>query len=183
MSQGVRCVCSPARAVAMLFTRVPGAPRCARSSNTLIAVITPSHTTRFSSRSRAATQRRGTGYEVLVSSHTTRAQADTLIDVAIAREWRDHPDNAAPTPRRRRQEAKTGDSDFPDRSRNQRLAIAVSQIVANNYQSGYCRRVRQAALRKGTYVELVSKESTPTQPFAAAAFTTSSTSIRSSKLD
>ena len=170
MSQGRSLrLLAGAGAIAMLFTAGcrGGTPDAARSSNKLIAVITPSHDNPFfKAEAEAATQRaRELGYEVLVSSHDDDAhKQDTLIDVAIARRVAAIILDNAGADASVAAVKKAKDAGIPtfliDREINV-SGIAVSQIVANNYQGAVLAAEEFVRLlsEKGTYVELVGKES------------------------
>ena len=145
MNKGRRCATlSMALACAVAMALAGGCQRggsdAQRSSSKLIAVITPSHDNPFFKAEAEAASQRATelGYEVLVNSHDDDAhKQDTLIDVAIARRVVAIILDNAGADASVAAVKKAKDAGVPtfliDREINV-SAIAVGQIVANNYQ-------------------------------------------------
>ncbi len=133
----------------------------------LIAVITPSRDNPFfSAEADAATARaRELGYEVLASVHDDDAhKQDELVDVAIARRAAaivlDNAGADASVAAVRKAKEAGIPSFLIDREINA-TRIAVTQIVANNYQGAVAGAEEFVRLlgEQGSYIELVGKES------------------------
>ena len=132
-----------------------------------IAIITPSHDNPFfkAEADAAAARARELGYDVLINSHDDDAnKQDQLIDVAISRKVSAIVlDNAgADASIAAIQKAKQAGipSVLIDREINA-TGVAAAQIVSNNYQGATLAAEEFVRLmgERGTYVELVGKES------------------------
>lgn len=143
----------------------PGEPP--QPSRRLVAVITPSHDNPFfkAEADAAAARAKELGYEVLVNSHDDDAHTqDTLVEVAIARRVAAIVLDNAGADASVAAVKKARDAGIPvfliDREINA-SGLAISQIVANNYQGAvlaaeeFVRRLGE----RGAYVELVGRES------------------------
>jgi erythritol transport system substrate-binding protein len=129
------------------------APNSAHAAGKLIAIITPSHDNPFfaSEAAGADAKAKALGYDTLVLVHDDDAnKQDQLVDTAISRK-------AAAI-------AKAKAAGIPsfliDREIN-KTGVAVAQIVSNNYQGATlgAQQFLKDMGEKGTYVELVGKES------------------------
>ena len=133
----------------------------------LIAIVTPSHDNPFfkAEADTAAAQARSLGYSVTTNSHDDDAhKQDQLIDVAIANNAAaivlDNAGADASIAAVRKAKAAGIPVCLIDREINA-TGIAVSQIVANNYQGATLGAQEFVRLlgEKGNYIELVGRES------------------------
>jgi erythritol transport system substrate-binding protein len=155
-----------------------GSPDPATSGRQVIAIITPSHDNPFfkAEADAAAEHARALGYDVIVSSHDDDAhRQDELIDAAIARRAAaivlDNAGADASVAAIRKAKAAGVPSFLIDREINE-TGIAVSQIVSNNYQGGTVAADEFVRLlgEKGSYVELVGRESDTNAGIRSRAF-------------
>lgn len=132
-----------------------------------VAIITPSHDNPFfkAEADAAAARARELGYEVLVNSHDDDAfRQDQLIDVAIARRVAAIVIDNAGADASVAAVRKARDAGIPsfliDREINA-TGVAVSQIVANNFQGATLAAEEFVRLmgERGDYIELVGRES------------------------
>jgi erythritol transport system substrate-binding protein len=132
-----------------------------------IAIITPSHDNPFfkAEADAAVARARELGYEVLVNAHDDDAfRQDQLIDVAIARRAAAIVLDNAGADASVAAVQKARDAGIPsfliDREINS-TGIAVSQIVANNFQGATLAAEEFVRLmgERGDYIELVGRES------------------------
>lgn len=133
----------------------------------LIAIITPSHDNPFfkAEAETAAARARELGYETSVNSHDDDAhKQDQLIDVAIANKAAaiilDNAGADASVAAVRKAKAAGIPTFLIDREINAN-GVAVSQIVANNYQGASMGAQEFVRLmgERGNYIELVGRES------------------------
>lgn len=133
----------------------------------LIAIITPSHDNPFfkAEAQGAEAKAKELGYEVLVASHDDDANKQSeLIDTAIGRGAKAIILDNAGADASVAAVQKAKDAGIPsfliDREINA-TGVAVAQIVSNNYQGAQLGAAEFVKLmgEKGTYVELVGKES------------------------
>ena len=139
----------------------------AHAAGKLIAIITPSHDNPFFASEAAGAEARAKalGYETLVLVHDDDAnKQDQLIDTAISRKAAaiilDNAGADASIAAVAKAKAAGIPSFLIDREIN-KTGIAVAQIVSNNYQGatlGAQQFIKDMG-EKGTYVELVGKES------------------------
>jgi erythritol transport system substrate-binding protein len=132
-----------------------------------MAIITPSHDNPFfkAEADAAAARARALGYEVLVNSHDDDAnKQDQLIDVAISRGVSaiilDNAGADASVAAIQKAQQSKIPSVLVDREINA-TGVAAAQIVSNNYQGATLAAEEFVRLmgERGTYVELVGKES------------------------
>jgi erythritol transport system substrate-binding protein len=139
----------------------------AHAAGKLIAIITPSHENPFfgSEAAGAEAKAKALGYETLVLVHDDDAnKQDQLVDTAISRKAAaiilDNAGADASIAAVAKAKAAGIPSFLIDREIN-KTGVAVAQIVSNNYQGatlGAQQFVKDMG-EKGTYVELVGKES------------------------
>jgi erythritol transport system substrate-binding protein len=139
----------------------------ARAAGKLIAIITPSHDNPFfgSEAAGAEARAKALGYETLVLVHDDDAnKQDQLVDTAISRKAAaiilDNAGADASIAAVAKAKAAGIPSFLIDREIN-KTGVAAAQIVSNNYQGatlGAQQFVKDMG-EKGTYVELVGKES------------------------
>jgi erythritol transport system substrate-binding protein len=139
----------------------------AHAAGKLIAIITPSHDNPFFASEAAGAEARAKalGYETLVLVHDDDAnKQDQLIDTAISRKAAAIILDNAGADASIAAVQKAKDAGIPafliDREIN-KTGVAVAQIVSNNYQGATlgAQQFLKAMGEKGTYVELVGKES------------------------
>ena len=139
----------------------------AHAAGKLIAIITPSHDNPFfgSEAAGAEARAKALGYETLVLVHDDDAnKQDQLVDTAISRKAAaivlDNAGADASIAAVAKAKAAGIPSFLIDREIN-KTGVAVAQIVSNNYQGATlgAQQFVKAMGEKGTYVELVGKES------------------------
>ena len=139
----------------------------AHAAGKLIAIITPSHDNPFfaSEAAGAEAKAKALGYETLVLVHDDDAnKQDQLVDTAISRKAAaiilDNAGADASIAAVEKAKAAGIPSFLIDREIN-KTGVAVAQIVSNNYQGATlgAQQFLKEMGEKGTYVELVGKES------------------------
>jgi erythritol transport system substrate-binding protein len=155
--------------VAILLTALAGTGACrsAPPAKRLIAVITPAHDNPFfkAEAEAADAAARALGYETLVLSHDDDAsRQDQLVDSALAKGAAaivlDNAGADATVATLRKAKQAGVPSFLIDRELNA-TGVATAQIVSNNYQGASLGAQEFVRLlgERGTYVELVGKES------------------------